>query len=118
VRLLCDHNVAQSYVNTFARTEWITMIEKEDVLPIDSIDPVVIDYAERHDWVVFTSDERFLRDDESEEGRVIDADCGVVIYHQYERPSPGDVLAALKAIAATYDDYRGMVEYVPSGWIC
>jgi hypothetical protein len=117
VRILCDRNVAQSYVNTFDRTDWITVIKKGSVLPIDSKDPRVIAYAEEHDWVVFTSDEKFLIDESREEPREIDADCGVVIYHQSERPSPGDVVGALQAIAAAYDEYRGMVEYVPDRWI-
>lgn len=108
MRLLCDRSVLQKYIDTFERTDWITMMQSEDVFPDDAPDREISEYAAQEGWVVFTEDDDFL---------AFDHDRGVVLYNHIEQPAPGEVVAALEAIADTYDAYDSMVEYVPDGWI-
>lgn len=119
VRILCDHNVNEKYTETFRRADWITVTTERAVLDVDEGDSTIMGYAAANDWVVFTSDETFDIPDGAERGEVdLDAiDCGVVIYHQQENPSPGSVLEALRAIAAGYSDHSEVREYVPGDWV-
>lgn len=121
VRILCDHNVNEKYTETFRRTDWITVTTEREELPIDEGDVTIMAYAAAHDWVVFTSDETFdVQDDPDDAAGAVDLDaidCGVVIYHQQENPSPGAVLDALRAIAEGYSDHSAIREYVPGNWV-
>jgi hypothetical protein len=108
VRILCDHSVDARFVDTFHRTDWITMTTVADELSPDADDPDISKHAEQHDWIVFTEDEHF---------REYDHDRGLVLYTHLERPSPGDVIAALGNIADAYTDHRKINENVPEGWI-
>lgn len=117
MKILCDQNVHTKYTEAFQRTEWITVEQVRDVLPIDTDDPEIIEYAAANGWVVFTSDVRFLSADEEEGNIEPDATaCGVVFYRQAENPSPGDVIAALRLIAQGYDDYGDIETHVPGEW--
>ena len=117
MRLLVDRNVERQYIDAFRRIEWITVRRASDVLPIDAPDSEIGTYAEAKEWVVFTSDKRFRSADSGGEtaGR-IEADCGVVYYHQLERPSPTDVVEALEKISNAYVNHREIDEYVPGEW--
>ena len=111
IRILCDRCVDQKYVDTFERTDLVTVIQTEDVFPDsaeDTDDSEISAYAEQHGWVVFTEDDHFRTRH--------DHDRGVILYHHIEQPSPGDVVDAIRAIADAYDDYREIEEYVPGDW--
>ena len=107
VRLLCDENVDQRYVETFRSTDWITVTTVREALSPEATDEAVAEFAASAEWVVFTGDDDFLR---------ADPDCGVVFYHQLERPSPGDLVDALRAIEEAYTDHDDVREFVPGGW--
>lgn len=106
VRLLCDENVDQRYVETFRSTDWITVTTVREGLSSDATDETIAEFATSEGWVVFTGDDDFLR---------ADPDCGVVFYHQMERPSPGDVVDVLRAIEEAYAEPDEIREFVPSG---
>jgi hypothetical protein len=53
---------------------------------------------------VFTEDDDHL---------AIDADRGVILYHQHEKPSLVAVVAALRTIAEIYADHREIRGFVP-----
>jgi hypothetical protein len=108
MRLLCDRSVLQKYIDTFERTDWLTVMQSEDVFSDDAPDREISEYAAREGWVVFTEDDDF---------QAFDHERGLILYHHIEQPSPGDVVAALRAIADAYDEYQGMTEHVPDGWI-
>lgn len=110
IRILCDRCVDQKYVNTFENTDWITVIQAEDVFPDDAedTDDEVSTYAEQHEWIAFTEDDHFRTRH--------DHDRGVILYHHIEQPTPGDVVAAIYVNAEVYDDHRGIEEYVLGGW--
>jgi predicted nuclease of predicted toxin-antitoxin system len=108
VRVLCDRNVDEQYTETFRRTEWITVTTVTEALAMDALDPEISDFAARNGWVVFTEDDDFL---------ALDDNHGLVLYHQHEKPSPGEVVRALQAIAEAYADHSEIEEYVPSGWL-
>ncbi len=108
MRLLCDHNVGERYIETFRRTEWLTVTTVRDELSAATDDVDISEYAEQHEWVVFTEDNDY---------RALDHDRGLVLYTHLDRPSPGDVVNALRAIADAYDDYRNIDENVPDGWV-
>ena len=108
MRLLCDHNAGERYVETFRRTEWLTVATVRDELSADTDDTVVSEYAEQHEWVVFTEDDDYLD---------IDHDRGLVRYGHLERPSSGETVDALRRIADSYDDHRTIEEYVPGAWV-
>jgi predicted RNA-binding Zn ribbon-like protein len=107
VRLLCDENVDQRYVETFQSTDWITVKTARDALTADASDETIGNFAEEREWIVFTADDDFLK---------FDPDCGVVLYQQTDRPSPGTVVDALRAIDDAYADHRTIREFVPGGW--
>ena len=108
VRLLCDENVDQRYVETFRKTDWITVTTVRDALAADASDESIGQFAEQQEWIVFTGDDDFLR---------FDPGCGVVFYQQVARPSPGAVVDALRGIDDAYADHGAVREFVPGGWI-
>jgi hypothetical protein len=108
IRILCDRSADQRFVDTFERTDWIAVIQVEDVLPEDAPDRDISDYAEQHDWVVFTEDSDFLNHNHHH---------GLMRYHPLDNPSPGDVLDALQNIADAFPDHRDIEQRVPDGWI-
>jgi predicted nuclease of predicted toxin-antitoxin system len=120
VRILCDQNVGGQYIEAFHQTEWITVARLDEVLSIETIDTEIARYATQFDWVVFTSDKRFLVPDTPAD---IDAmnqteiDCGVIYYDQRQSPAPGTVIDALQAIAETYSNHSEINEYVLGGWV-
>jgi hypothetical protein len=107
LRILCDHSADQRFVDTFERTDWITVIQVEDVLSEDAPDRDISEYAEQYGWVVFTEDDDFLD---------IDHNRGVVRYHPLDDSSPGDVLDALRVIVDAYDDHRDIEQRIPGRW--
>jgi hypothetical protein len=108
VRVLCDQNVANRYIKTFSRTDWITVSTVREELSSDADDRDISTYAAANDWIVFTGDDDF---------RQFDHDRGLLLYSHIERPSPGDVLDALQAIAEVYPDHRKIDQNVPDGWV-
>lgn len=74
----------------------------------DTDDTAISEYAEHHDWVVFTEDDDY---------RALDHDRGLVLYTHLDRPSPGDTVDALRAIADAYDDHRNIDENAPGEWV-
>ncbi|THE63040.1 hypothetical protein D8Y22_21605 [Salinadaptatus halalkaliphilus] len=107
MRLLCDHNVNEQYTEAFRQPDWITVVTVREVLAQDAQDDEIGRYAAANDWVIFTEDDDHLE---------YEQDRGVVLYHQTELPSPGDVTAALAAIDAVYTDRSDVREFVPGEW--
>jgi hypothetical protein len=108
MRILCDHNVDEKYIDTFRDTEWITVTTVRDELTQEAKDPAISEYAAQNEWIVFTEDEDFHE---------LPHVRGVIYYNHIESPSPGDVVEAMQNITEGYDDYRYINEYVPNGWI-
>lgn len=121
MELVCDRNVADKYYRAFQQADWITVRRVRDVLSVTAPDTTIIDIARNRGWVVFTADVRFLATDEAgAAGRGTETSTaagGIVFYRQQEDPSPGDVIAALRTIARSYDDYSEIREYVPGDWL-
>lgn len=115
MRILSDHDVAGSYVDALGVAEGVTVDRAVDLFGEKVPDTDIIVYAEEHEMVVFTGDQRFLHDDDSDETPPpkIDADCGVIFYKQEQVPSEGAVVASMQQIAAEYPDYSIIREYVP-----
>jgi hypothetical protein len=115
VKVLSDNDVAEGYVRALRSTEGITVDRVVDRFGERVPDSELIAYAEEHDRVVFTGDQRFLYDDESGETPPprIDADCSVIFYRQDRTPSVGAVVTSIQRIAEDYPDYRQIREYVP-----
>ena len=84
MRLVTDHDVAGGYVDALQEAESVTVDRAVDLFGERVPDTEIIAYAEEHDMVVFTGDQRFLYDDESGESPPppIAADCGVIFYRQ------------------------------------
>lgn len=120
MEILCDRNVADKYYQAFLATEWISVRRVAAVLPVTAPDSAIIAVARDGGWVVFTSDVRFLDEDEPGDGRFATMSatgCGVLFYRQREDPNPGAVVDAISAIAQRYDDHREIREFVPGEWI-
>lgn len=115
MKILADHDVAGSYVEALQDAEGVTVDRAVDLFGERVPDTEIIAYAEEHDMVVFTGDQRFLYDDEADETPppLIDAACGVVFYRQDQTPSEGDVVASMQQIAVDYPDHSIIREYVP-----
>lgn len=108
MRVLCDHNVAAKYHQTFERAEWLDVSTVAEELSPDAADGEIADLATREGWVVFTTDDDFYAQTVTH---------GLLVYSQIEDPSPGDVLVAIEAIADAYDTPGEIDEVVPDGWI-
>ena len=122
MRILCDQNVGGQYIVAFRQAEWITVVCLTDVLSIDTLDTKIAAYATQHDWIVFTSDKRFLDPDtkadlDLEAMGNTEINCGVIYYDQQQDPRPGAVVDALRAIADAYVDHTEIDEYVPGSWV-
>lgn len=120
MRILCDRNVANKYVQVFQQVDWVTVRKLGDVLPMDASDPEIIDYAGETGWVIFTSDVRFLEPDKAADEKSVDigtVECGIVFYQQTDNPTPGDVLDALQLIEQSHTDPSDIQEYVPGEWL-
>lgn len=108
MRLLCDHSVDRRFIDTFRRTDWITMTTVAEELSPDADDEIISEYAAQHNWIVFTEDDDFTGHNH---------DRGLVRYIHRNRPSPSDVLNALEVVADAYSDQRNIDVIVPGGWI-
>jgi hypothetical protein len=108
MRILCDQNVHDKYVSAFRHDDGITVTTVETALSHDADDTEIVEYAETRDWVVFTSDEDFF---------LMDGAYGLLVYDQIDDPSPGDVLTAVRRIAAAYESASDVLETVPDGWV-
>lgn len=51
MRPLCDHNVDERYIDTFRRTEWLTVATVRDELSQEAADRAISEYTERQGWV-------------------------------------------------------------------
>lgn len=109
LRLLVDHNVDEKYTETFLRTDWIEAVRVSDELHPKATDREIANHAESDNWVVFAGDKGDFEN--------INPDCGFVIYHQIENPSPGDIVDAVEEITRSFNDHREIYAYVPNGWI-
>lgn len=107
MRVLCDQNVDERYVETFRETDWMTVSTVRAERSPAARDEEISRFAADNDWLVFTGDDDFLE---------YDHDCGVVLYLQTERPSPGAVVDALEAIDEAYAEHDDIHEFVPGGW--
>jgi len=108
MRLLCDHNVASKYVQAFERTDAVIVSTVAVELSAEATDDEIVRFAERDDWIVFTSDDDFF----DRAGA-----CGLLVYNQLADPSPGNVTDAVMAIDSAYESNRDIVETVPGDWI-
>lgn len=108
MRLLCDQNVAQRYVDACVAAPDLQAVTVRGVLDPRAADADIAAYASRHDYVVFTSDDDFFR---------LADRCGCIYYHQPTVPTVGDVLEALRAIGDAYEDHSEIVEVVPGDWV-
>lgn len=63
-------------------------------------------YAAANDWLVLTSDDDFLTERQHH---------GLLFYHQLDKPSASDVVAAIQAIDEAYKDTSTAVEKVLGG---
>ena len=63
MRILCDQTVNWKYVETFRRTEWITVTTVRDTLKADARDDEIGRYPAMHDRVIFTEDDDHLEVD-------------------------------------------------------
>ena len=108
MHLLCDHNVAQRYVDSFVAARDLQVVTVGDVLDPRAADPDIADHAAAHGYVVFTGDDDFFD---------LADRCGCIYYHQESNPPVGAMLAAIRAIEAAYTDPRQITEVVPGGWV-
>ena len=114
MKILSDNDVAEGYVRALRSTEEIPADRVVDRFGERVPDSELIAYAEEHDRVVFTDDQRFLYDESGETPPPrIDADYDVIFYRQDRTPSVGAVVTSIQRIAEDYPDYRQIREYVP-----
>lgn len=83
MRVLCDQNVPQKYVDALADAGGITVTTVRETLSADAPDREITAYAAEHDWVILTNDSDFFGD-----GR----EFGLLVYSQLEDPRPSDIV--------------------------
>lgn len=108
MRLLCDHNVASKYVQTFERADNIAVTTVAKELSPAATDEEIVRLAESEDWIILTTDDDFF---EQADG------CGLIVYSQFADPPPGEVLKALSAIDKAYTMNSEILETVPGNWV-
>ena len=95
MRLLCDQHVPPKYLSAFANAKDVTATTVRDKLAADASDTDIATYAAEREWVVFTNDDDFYRSATV---------YGLLVYDQISDPSPDEILDAVRAIEAAYDD--------------
>jgi len=108
MRILCDQNVPNKYIEAFKTSNNITAATVANVLQHDATDTEIVAYAEQNNWVVFTNDDDFF---------VVGGDHGLLLYDQVEDPLPGDVVTAVQRISEAYRSQTEIIESVPGNWI-
>ena len=108
MRVLCDQNVPQKYVDALADAGGITVATVRETLSADASDQEITTYAAENDWAILTNDSGFFGD-----GR----EFGLLVYSQLEDPRPGDIVDAIQAIDYAYESNSEVVEKVPDGWV-
>ncbi|MDB2265463.1 DUF5615 family PIN-like protein [Halorubrum ezzemoulense] len=108
MRLLCDQNVAQRYIDACIEAPDIQAITVRDALDPRANDPDIATYAGEHGYVVLTTDDDFF---------TLSDMCGCIYFHQLDRPPVGDVLTAIRQIGDAYGTHDAIVEVVPGGWV-
>lgn len=107
MRVLCDQNVPQKYVEALVAAGGITVGTVQEKLTADASDREIVAFAVEGDWVILTSDSDFFGD-----GRQF----GLLVYSQLEDPRPGDIVESIQAIDDAYESLSDVVEKVPDGW--
>lgn len=108
MRVLCDQNVPQKYVDALADAGGITVTTVRETLAADAPDWEIVTYATENGWVILTNDSDFFGD-----GR----EFGLLVYSQLADPRPGDIVDAIQAIDYAYESNSEVVETVPDGWV-
>jgi hypothetical protein len=108
MRVLCDQNVPQKYVDALADAGGITVTTVRETLAADVPDREIVTYAAEHGWVILTNDSDFFGD-----GR----EFGLLVYSQLDDSRPGDIVDAIQAIDYAYESNSEVVETVPDGWV-
>lgn len=108
MRVLCDQNVPQKYVDALADAGGITVATVRETLAADVPDREIAAYAVEYNWVILTNDSDFFGD-----GR----EFGLLVYNQLEDPRPGDLVDSIQAIDYAYESNSDVVEKVPDGWV-
>lgn len=108
MRVLCDQNVPQKYVDALAAAGGITVATVRETLVADAPDREIAAYAAENDWVVLTNDSDFFGDSRG---------FGLLVYNQLEDPRPSDIVDSIQAIDYAYESNSEVVEKVPDGWV-
>ena len=108
MRLLCDQNVAQKYVDTCISASDIQAVTVRDALDPRASDLDIAAYAKTNEYVVLTGDDDFFQ---------LADQCGCIYFHQFDNPPVGDVLAALRRINDAYVYADEITEVVPGDWV-
>lgn len=108
MRLLCDQNVAQKYVDACIAAPDLQAVTVRDALDPRASDSDIARYARKNGYVVLTGDDDFFQ---------LADQCGCIYFHQFDNPPVGDVLAALRRIDDAYLDSHDIVEVVPGDWV-
>ena len=108
MRILCDQNVPQKYVDALTDADNITVATVREVLAADAPDREIAAYAAEKDWVILTNDSDFFTDS---------GEFGLLVYSQLEDPSRGDIIEAIREIERAYESHSDVVETVPDGWV-
>ena len=108
MRLLCDQNVAQKYVDACIAASDFQAVTVRDALVPRASDSDIARYARKNGYVVLTGDDDFFQ---------LADQCGCIYFHQFDNPPVGDVLAALRRIDDAYLDSHDIVEVVPGDWV-
>jgi len=108
MRILCDQHVPTKYVQAFEQESWLTVSTVAEELSPDVADADIAAYAATEEWVVFTSDSDFYKQQ---------IPHGLLVYSQLDDPSPGNVIEAISTIDSVYASPDEITETVPDGWV-
>jgi len=108
MRILCDQNVPEKYLQALRDAAGVRARRVDDVLTHDATDDEIASYAAAHGWVVFTNDADFY---------AVGGNHGLLVYAQIEDPAPGDVVQSVRRIDDAYESAADVLETVPDGWV-
>jgi len=108
MEILFDQNVTSKYLTALEQLDGVSVRTVKDALDPEASDGMIVETARENRWVIFTNDDDFF---------LHTSDIGLLYYSQVADPPPGDVAAAVRKIAAVYDDPMDIIETVPGDWI-
>jgi hypothetical protein len=107
MRLLLDAHIPTSFKRALTDESWTTVIDCSEIFAAGTNDPVIANYAEQNDYVIFTRDAPFFEDIRNGVYQ-----CGGIFLHMQQRYQASAVVDAIAEVGAAYVEHSEIAENI------